>query len=138
MAPVLNEVCDALEEQGVEVEMMHAESGGGQFEIVWQYDDLVKAMDKHMVCKETVMAVFRKNGMKATFVPKLSPSTAGSGAHIHLSLWKGEQSLMEDILEADSECCKFFAGIFEKLPSLMAVGLSNANSYARGNIYIFT
>ena len=70
---VISDACKYLEEQRVDVEMIHAESGAGQFEIVWRYEDILTACDNHMIAKETIQMAARKHGMKATFVPKLSP-----------------------------------------------------------------
>lgn len=134
---LLNEIAEALEKQDIHVEMMHAESGAGQFEVVWKFRNGMAAADAHMVAKETICSLARRHNLKATFVPKLSPAAAGSGAHTHLSLWKDDAtSLMASFgtpgqVDAASTPARFLAGIMHHLPSLLAFGCPTANSYAR-------
>lgn len=68
------------------------------------------------------MAVARAQGFKATFVPKISSQSAGSGAHMHFSLWRGDQTIMEAFPDATSEAAQFIAGTLHHLPALCAIG----------------
>lgn len=129
---VLGAMASALEAQGIQPEMLHAESGTGQFEIVWSHQEALQAADFHCVAKETILAVARAHGLKATFVPKLSPNVAGSGTHTHLSLWKeGDVNVMGEFASPDSNARRFVAGLLAHLPALVAVGAPTTNSYAR-------
>lgn len=50
--------------------------------------DAAQATDALLYNREAICAIAAKHGLIASFVPKLSASTAGSGAHLHLSIWK--------------------------------------------------
>lgn len=128
---VLGAMGRALEAQGVRLEMLHTESGTGQFELVWSHEDALTAADFHLIAKETILAVARAHGLKATFVPKLSPNMAGSGTHTHFSLWKDKENVMSEFAAADSNARRFVAGILAHLPALLAVGAPTTNSYSR-------
>ena len=41
-----------------------------------------------MYNREAISGIAGKHGLIATFLPKLSATTAGSGAHLHLSIVK--------------------------------------------------
>lgn len=85
-SPVLQQMCAALEEMGQQVEQVHAEGGPGQFEIVTRYSPAMAAADAMLVCKEVISSVARRNGMVASFLPKIWAETFGTGSHVHLSL----------------------------------------------------
>ena len=48
----------------------------------------LQAADELLLTREAIRAVARKHGHVVTFLPKLSTLQAGSGGHLHLSLWK--------------------------------------------------
>jgi glutamine synthetase len=50
--------------------------------------DALTAADRLLQSKEAVAAVARRHGYAATFVPKPFPNQAGSGSHVHMSLWR--------------------------------------------------
>lgn len=134
MLPVLNAITETLETQGVLAEQLYAESGPGQFEIPVRYREALGAADQQIVFRETVRAVAHQHGLIATFVPKLREDAAGSGAHLHFSLWRGEQNLTADPQEPtciSPETAAFIGGVLHHLPALMAVTTPTTNSYRR-------
>jgi glutamine synthetase len=134
MTPVLNAITEALEAQGVLAEQVHAESGPGQFEIPVRYRDPLGAADQQTVFRETVRAVAHQHGLIATFVPKLMEHAAGSGAHLHFSLWRGDANLTADVDRPDrlsGDMAAFVGGVLAHLPALMALTTPTTNSYRR-------
>ena len=134
MAPVLSEITTALEEQGVLPEMIYAESGPGQFEMPIRYADALKAADQQVVFRETVRAVAAQHELIASFVPKILPDKAGSGAHLHISLWRDDHNLVPDPQRPgaiSSEAAAFVAGVLHHLPALMTLTIPSPNSYKR-------
>jgi glutamine synthetase len=134
MAPVLDAITEALEAQGVLVEQLYAEAGPGQFELPVRYRDTLGAADQQVVFRETVRAVAHQLGLIATFVPKLIADAAGSGAHLHLSLWRGEANVTADADRPDQvsdDMGAFIAGVLRHLPALMALTTPTTNSYKR-------
>src|SRR5699024_9982534 len=89
-----SEMCLLLEQQGVPVEVHHHEVGGsGQLEIGTKFSTLVQRADWNQILKYTVHNVAHVYGKTATFMPKPVVGEAGSGMHVHQSIWKDGQNL---------------------------------------------
>ena len=134
MAPVLNEMTAALEAQGILAEQVYPESGPGQFEMPIRYADALAAADRQIIFRETVRGVAYNAGLIASFVPKIFPDQAGSGAHLHFSLWQGDTNRMSDPRQPgaiSAEAAGFAAGILAHLPALMALTTPSPNSFKR-------
>lgn len=131
---VIDEIAEALVEQGMLVEQYYPESGPGQQEISVLYTHALGAADQQIAFRETVRAIALQHNLKASFLPKIFADKAGSGCHLHLSLWQDGQNLLPN-LEADgglSEVARrFIAGILHHLPALMALTTPSTNSYRR-------
>ncbi|PSR17541.1 glutamine synthetase [filamentous cyanobacterium CCP3] len=129
---VIGAIAAALSDQGLGVEQYYPESGPGQQEISVRYTDALAAADQHIVYRETVKAVAQQHGLVASFVPKLFEGQAGSGCHLHLSLWQGDRNLISDGSGGLSDTAKAFAaGLLCHLPALMAITAPSPNSYRR-------
>ncbi|MGB5974666.1 MAG: glutamine synthetase family protein [Nodosilinea sp.] len=129
---VVMAIADALSAQGLGVEQYYPESGPGQQEISVRYTDALAAADQHIVYRETVKAVAHQHGLVASFVPKLFEAHAGSGCHLHLSLWRGGHNLVPDGDGGLSAIAQSFAaGLLHHLPALMALTTPSPNSYRR-------
>lgn len=129
---VIDAIADALSAQGLTVEQYYPESGPGQQELSVRYTDALAAADQHIVYRETVRAVARQHGLVASFVPKLFEAAAGSGCHLHLSLWQQGCNLTGDGQGALSSVANAFAaGLLNHLPALMALTTPSPNSYRR-------
>ncbi|MBW4484176.1 MAG: glutamine synthetase family protein [Tildeniella torsiva UHER 1998/13D] len=129
---VVMAIAAALSAQGIAVEQYYPESGPGQQEISVRYTDALAAADQHVVYRETVKAIAHQQGLVASFVPKVFESHAGSGCHLHLSLWQGEKNLMPDGAGGLSDVARsFMAGLLHHLPALMSITAPSPNSYRR-------
>jgi glutamine synthetase len=129
---VIVAIADALSAQGLSVEQYYPESGPGQQEISVRYTDALGAADQHLVYRETVKAIAQRHGLVASFLPKPFEGQAGSGCHLHLSLWRGDTNLMPDGTGGLSELAQAFAaGLLHQLPALMAITTPSPNSYRR-------
>ncbi|MGB5593825.1 MAG: glutamine synthetase family protein [Crocosphaera sp.] len=131
---VIDDIADALIEQGMTVELYHPESGPGQQEISTLHCNALGAADQQIAFRETVKAIAFKHNLKASFLPKIFPDHAGSGCHIHLSLWKDGQNLLpsaDNNRQLSSIAQQFIAGILKHLPALMAITTPSSNSYRR-------
>ncbi|MDF9576189.1 type I glutamate--ammonia ligase, partial [Bacillus cereus] len=92
-----DEMVSLMERVGLKVERAHSEVGtGGQAEINWRFNTLVKAADEVMQFKYIVKNVAWNNGKTATFMPKPIFGDNGSGMHVHSSLWKDGEPLFFD------------------------------------------
>jgi glutamine synthetase len=84
--------------------------------------------------RETIRAVALQHGLVATFAPKPFADQAGSGCHVHLSLWNGGHNVMYDPaceLGLSALGRSFVAGILAHVPGLLAITCPSVNSYLR-------
>lgn len=132
--PVIDEIAEALIEQGMLVEQYYPESGPGQQEISILYTHALAAADQQIAFRETVRAIALQHNLTASFLPKIFADKAGSGCHLHLSLWQDGQNLIPN-LDVEGELSeiarRFIAGILHHLPALMALTTPSTNSYRR-------
>ncbi|WP_315788265.1 glutamine synthetase [Fischerella sp. JS2] len=131
---VIDDIAEALICQGIPVEQYYPESGPGQQEISIRYTEALRAADWQIAYRETVRAIARRHNLKASFLPKIFPESAGSGCHIHLSLWRNEQNLLPDaqgVCGLSEVARAFIAGILKHLSALMALTTPCVNSYRR-------
>lgn len=76
----ISAVYDQLEQQDIQVELIHSESAPGQLEIVLAYsDNVLQLADDIVYARETIKNVSKQHGMKALFLPKTSMMAAGNG-----------------------------------------------------------
>jgi len=130
---VIDEIAEALIAQGIPVEQYYPESGFGQQEISMRYSSALVAADRQIIFRNTVRAIAFKHRLKASFLPKIFPDAAGSGCHLHLSLWHDGKNLVpsEGIEGLSSVARAFIAGILHHLPALIAITTPSPNSYRR-------
>ncbi|MFF4599903.1 glutamine synthetase [Amycolatopsis sp. NPDC001319] len=130
----VRDLVSALDSQQVGVEQVHPEYAAGQFEVSVSADDPVRAADVAVLARETIRAVGMNHGLKTSFTPKFAPGGVGNGGHVHCSLWAGGRNLCAggDAVFGLSEVAESFAaGIFGRLPALLAVGAPSVVSYLR-------
>ena len=139
-AEVIDAILAALEAQGVSIELFHTELGPGQQELSVRHADVLRAADTVCLVRETARGVARTFDLLATFAPKPFLDQAGSGAHIHLSLWGTENSeqsgrnLFYDASERGglSQLGKhFIGGVLRHIRGLVAITCGSPNSYRR-------
>lgn len=131
---VMDEIISALEAQGIVVEKYHPEYGAGQHEIVMKYNEALKTCDEEFMFRETVRGICNKHGLLTSFMPKPFQDQAGSGMHMHISLWKDGKNLLFD----DNDKYKlsnigryFVGGILRHIKALCAFTAPTVNSYKR-------
>lgn len=138
VAHVMDDIVAALEVQGLEVEQAINEYGPGQQEIAIRYADALRAADNQVKFRDTVRGVAEVgHGLVASFAAKPFPDGAGSGAHIHFSLWSpdGSTNVLYDANAGERLLSttgrRFVAGVLEHLPALVALTCPSYNSYER-------
>lgn len=130
--PVVDAIADALIAQGIRVEQYYPESGPGQMEISVLYDRAVQAADNQIAFRETARAIALQHGFQVSFLPKIFPDSAGSGCHLHLSLWREGKNLLATASGKLSAIAgSFVAGLLAHLPALMTLTTPIPNSYRR-------
>jgi glutamine synthetase len=135
-APVMMEIIDALQRQGVEPEQYYAELGPGQQELPVRYADAMRAADNQVTVRETARGVALRHGLHASFAPKPFPDEAGNGSHVHASLWRtadGGNHFHDagDRYGLSAAAYAFIGGVLAHLPALVALTAPTVNSYRR-------
>lgn len=130
-----SQVMAALEEAGLNPEVIISEYGEDQFEVTNAPSDGLAAADRAVVLREIVREIARTRGWKASFSPKTSPSSVGNGVHIHFSLVgaDGQPATYDPSGPAglSRAAGSFCAGVLRHLPAITALTASSVSSYYR-------
>ena len=71
--PIIIDIVDALEKQGITVQQYYPELGPGQQEISVQHTDALGAADQQLVMRETVRGVAAGHGVYASVCSQTIP-----------------------------------------------------------------
>ena len=135
---VIAEICDYMLEMGWNPYQNDHEDANGQFEMNWEYDDVLKTADKHSFFKFMTKSVAEKHGLRATFMPKPIESLTGNGCHSHISAWDEAEKVNKfaddkNELSLSDIGLNFLGGIMTHATSLTAITNPTVNSYKRIN-----
>ena len=115
-----------LRELGIKVDSTHSETGQGQHEIDFQYDDALRSADNILTARVALKTIASKYGYYCSFMPRPHADLPGSGMHTHQSLHDLESgvNLFEDSeseygLSETATC--FLAGQLEHARAMCAV-----------------
>ncbi|MBA4349295.1 MAG: glutamine synthetase [Thermodesulfovibrio sp.] len=133
---VTREITKALEKFGIEVEASHHEVAPGQHEIDFKYGEALTTADRLLTLRATVKAIAQRHGLKASFMPKPIMGMAGSGMHVHQSLFstKNKKNIFynaADKYKLSKIAYQFIAGQLNNIKGLMAILCPTVNSYKR-------
>jgi glutamine synthetase len=128
------EIYRALKEMGFTIEASHHEVAEGQHEINFKYAEVVKAADLATTYKWVVKTIAKQYGLHATFMPKPVFGINGSGMHVNMSLFSGDENAFynpSDELQLSETAYQFIAGVIENVKNITAVTNPLVNSYKR-------
>jgi glutamine synthetase len=131
---IRSEMMLTLEKIGIAVEAQHHEvATAGQAEIDMRFAPLVEMADNMLKYKYVIKNTATKYNKTVTFMPKPLFNDNGTGMHVHLSLWKGDQNLFAgDGYAGLSETALYaIGGLLKHTPSLLAFTSPTTNSYKR-------
>lgn len=128
------ETVRALRNFGIQVEYSHHEVGPSQHEIDLRYDEALRMADKVMTYRLVVKEVAQLHGVYATFMPKPLFGEAGSGMHVHQSLFKDGRNAFYDPTDEyhlSPTAKAYVAGLLHHARAICAVTNQWVNSYKR-------
>lgn len=128
------DMVETLQSIGFEIEAAHHEVGPGQHEIDFKYQEALKTADSIVTFRIAVRTVAQLHNMHATFMPKPVYGIAGSGMHLHISLFKDGKNAFYDPDREDglSDICRYFiAGVMKHARAITAITNPTVNSYKR-------
>ena len=123
-----------LEALGIPVEYSFHEDAPGQQEIDLRHTDALTMADSMMTFRLAVREVASHQGVHATFMPKPLEGVQGSGMHVHLSLFRGDDNAFYDADDAyllSPTAKSFMAGLLHHAAEITAVTNQTVNSYKR-------
>ena len=134
--PVISEICDCMLKLGWGPYQNDHEDANGQFEMNWEYDNVLTTADRHAFFKFMAKSIAEKHGMRATFMPKPFTDLTGNGCHTHVSFWNrdGRRNLFEnkrDRLGLSQTAYHFLGGLLHFADTLCAFFNPTVNSYKR-------
>lgn len=106
----------------------------GQIELNWDYDQANLTADRMTTYRQICRQVARELDMQASFMPKPYNGKMGNGCHHNLSLWRGNENVVEDgrvELHATELAKNAIAGALKHTPGAALVMNSTVNSYKR-------
>jgi glutamine synthetase len=124
----------ALELMGIPVECSHHEVAPSQQEIDLKYQEALIMADFSQIYKFVVKEVAAENEVYSSFMPKPIFSENGSGMHVHMSLFKGENNLFyskEDPYQLSEMARHFTGGLLTHISEITLVLNQWVNSYKR-------
>lgn len=125
---------DHLEQLGIPVKASHHEVAPSQHEIQLAHTDALSMADAITTFRLTVKEVASELGLLATFMPKPLEHHAGSGMHLHLSLFDGDRNLFhhpDPEQPLSDQGRSFLAGVLAHAPELTLLTNQWVNSYKR-------
>lgn len=131
---VRRDTVSALESIGIEVEYAHHECGPSQHEIDLRYKDALTMADSVVTYRLLVKEVANAQGIHATFMPKPMFGEAGSGMHVHQSLFQGDRNAFfdpEDAYHLTAVGKAYTAGLLHYAREMCLVTNQWVNSYKR-------
>jgi glutamine synthetase len=144
---VMYEVRDRLAALGIPIEAVNPEYAGGQVEINIKYSEALAAADRAVLTRHFIRQIARKNGLETTFMAKPWTQQAGSGMHVHQSLWRrptavgDEGSVGRNLFHAaggiSHEGLSYTAGLLHYMRELVLLGSATPNAYHRRADYSF-
>jgi glutamine synthetase len=123
-----------LEAMGIPVEYSFHEDAPSQHEIDLRHNDGLSMADSIMTFRLVVKEVAASQGVHASFMPKPLEGVQGSGMHVHLSLFSGEENAFyspDDAYNLSPIAKHFMAGLLRHAAEITAVTNQTVNSYKR-------
>ncbi|RKT34370.1 gamma-glutamylmethylamide synthetase [Roseovarius halotolerans] len=138
---VVREICDYMLDLGWGPYQNDHEDANGQFEMNWEFDDVLVTADRHSFFKFMTKSIAEKHGFRATFMPKPIEGLTGNGAHLHISVWDapGAESKVNVFADDNMELGlsekgrNFLGGIMKHATAMAAITNPTVNSYKRIN-----
>ncbi len=125
-----------LKYSGIPVENSKGEWGLGQHELNVQYAEVLDMADRHVIYKQCLKELADSMGVSVSFMAKFDSDRAGSGCHIHMSLWQDDRNAFDGDRPLGpvlgSEIFRWFlGGWIQHVPDVMPFYAPTINSYKR-------
>ena len=123
-----------LEHLGIPVAFSHHEVSPSQHELGLRHTDALTMADNITTTRLTVKEIAMEHGIYATFMPKPLEQYDGSGMHLHISLFNGDENAFHDDsgeYGLSKVAHGFIAGLLRHSQEITAITNQWVNSYKR-------
>lgn len=144
---LLHDLRERLAVLGIPIEAVNPEYAGGQAEVNIKYTEALAAADRAVLTRHLIREMARSHGLDATFMAKPWTEQAGSGMHVHQSVWRvpgpsakaggAGANLFYTAGEFSSEGHAYVAGLVRYMRELVLLGSATPNAYHRRADYSF-
>jgi glutamine synthetase len=140
--PFMDELVPTLRAFGIDIITHNCEYAGSQYETNYGPAMNLAAADKAFVFKNAIKELAHRNGLIASFMAKPFAGMAGSGCHLHVSLWDRKSGKNAFFDKAGphglSRLAQSFAeGILAHAPAMMPLINPTPNCYHRVKPHTF-
>lgn len=137
LEPFLGPLRDDLSAMGVPVEQSGVEVSAGQLEVNLGHAPALAAMDHALIFRAMTKEAAARAGKVASFMPQPFGDRAGSGFHLHHSLWREGRNAFSTLGALSDDGRWFLGGLQAALPALSLIGAVTPNAYRRRRDYAF-
>jgi glutamine synthetase len=107
----------------------------GQLELNWQFDRCTDTADRLITYRQICHQVAKEHGVIASFMPKPATGSMGNGCHHNVSLWNGDENVLEEPGRRELHLSKIgqhaLGGMLAHASGSIAIMASTVNSYKR-------
>ena len=137
LEPVAGRLRRELTAIGIPVEASNPEYSGGQVEVNLRHGPALASADRATLLRWLTRRLAREAGLDATFMAKPWTTRAGSGMHVHQSLWRDGRSVFHDAGALSAAGRSYVAGQLAWMRSLSLLGSATPSAYHRRVGYSF-
>ena len=137
LEPFLGPLRRGLEAMGIPVEQSNPEFSAGQVEVNLRHAPALEAIDTAVIFRGMVKQFARLHGLTATFMPKPFAEAAGSGFHLHHSLWRDGRNAFADGGRLTEAGRHYLGGLQAVAAEMSLVGTAHPNGYRRRRPYTY-
>lgn len=135
--PVLAPIRNQLVEFGIPVEASNPEYAPGQFEVNLRYGEAMATADNAVLFRNAVREIAAQHGYLASFMAKIRKDQAGSGLHLHHSLWRDGRNAFADRGGLSEVGRRYLGGLQQHMAELSLLGSPTPNAFKRRQPYSF-
>lgn len=128
---ILRPIRNDLTQCDIPIEAVNPEYSGGQVEINIRYGPALRSADRGTLLRMLVRRAAARSGFAATFMSKPWADRAGSGLHVHQSLWAGGTNVMAQGEGLSEIGTWYVAGLLRHTQRLSLLGCSTPNGFHR-------
>ena len=132
--PVIDDIYDFAELQGLEIDGILQEGGSGQVELNLQHGDPLRLADEVFYFKRMIREAALRHNCFATFMAKPIQDEPGSAMHLHHSvvdIKTGDNIFVTADGQNSDAFMHFIAGMQNHMPNVVAIMAPYVNSYRR-------